>query len=66
MAATQADLDALEDAINSGALMVRFADRQVTYRSLDDMNRIAAKMRAEITGTSPTRRVKIASRTGFR
>lgn len=66
MAATQADLDALEDAINSGALMVRFADRQVQYRSLDDMMRILARMRAEVTGTAPTRRVKIASRTGFR
>ncbi len=34
---TMADLAALEDAIKSGASEVRFADRVVTYRSLDDM-----------------------------
>ncbi len=48
MSWTQADLAAIEKAIKSGALSVQFADRQVAYRSLDDMMRIRAMMRHEL------------------
>jgi hypothetical protein len=37
MAWTQADLDALDAAIKSGTRQVRFADREVTYMSMDDL-----------------------------
>jgi hypothetical protein len=37
MAWTQAQLDALEDAMASGALTVKHSDKTITYRSLDDM-----------------------------
>jgi hypothetical protein len=37
MAWTQADVDALDDAIKSGTRQVRFADREVTYMSMDDL-----------------------------
>ena len=37
MAWSQADLDALDDAIKSGTRQVRFADREVTYMSMDDL-----------------------------
>lgn len=40
MAYTQAQLDALEAAIAEGALTVKYQDKQVTYRSLDEMMRI--------------------------
>lgn len=44
---TQADLDAINEAIASGASRVRFADgREVTYRSLADMRSV----RDEIAG----------------
>lgn len=37
MAWTQADVDALDSAIKSGTRQVRFADREVTYMSMDDL-----------------------------
>ena len=37
MAATQTQLDALVEAYATGALRVRFADRDVTYRSKAEM-----------------------------
>jgi hypothetical protein len=37
MAYTQTDIDNLERAIAMGELKVKFADREVTYRSLDDL-----------------------------
>lgn len=65
MAVTQTDLDDLEEAINSGALIVRFADRQVQYRNLDEMRRIAAGMKAQLNGPT-TKRVRVATRSGWR
>jgi hypothetical protein len=40
MAWTQADLDALNEAIISGAQTVAYESKTVTYRSLDDMLRL--------------------------
>jgi hypothetical protein len=37
MAWTQQQLDAIEAAIASGELTVRFGDRTVTYRSMDEL-----------------------------
>jgi hypothetical protein len=37
MALTSADLTAVETAIASGQLSVQFADRSVTYRSIDEL-----------------------------
>lgn len=55
---TQADLVALDKAIATGALKVRFADgREVTYRSLADMRSIRAQMVDAIYGTAPASRV---------
>ncbi len=45
---TQADLDALEQAIASGQLEVRIGDRKVVYRSLDEMTQIRAMMRSSL------------------
>ena len=44
MAFTQADLDELDKAIKSGALRVRTGDRDVTYRSLEEMMKIRGQM----------------------
>lgn len=48
MAYTTTQLQALEDAIALGALSVKYADKTVTYRSLDEMIRIRAAMRTEL------------------
>ncbi|MET0375189.1 MAG: hypothetical protein ABW128_13155 [Rhizorhabdus sp.] len=49
MAYGQADIDALETAMGSGALKVRYADgSEVTYRSLDEMERLLSRMRGQV------------------
>ena len=45
---TQTDLDALEGAIKSGITHVQFADRSVTYRSLDDMLKLRDIIQKEL------------------
>ena len=57
---TQADLDALEQAIASGQLEVRIGDRKVVYRTLDEMLKIRTMMRSSLgldnDADVPTRR----------
>ena len=49
MAWSLSDLTALETAMASGTLSVRFSDgRMVTYHSLDAQMRLRATMRAEL------------------
>lgn len=55
-AATQTELDILEAAINSGATRVKYQDREVEYRSLEEMMQIRDRMRAELGITSGTMR----------
>ena len=50
MAWTQTDLDAIERAIASGELMVRFADgRQVQYRSMDELFKARDAIKPSLT-----------------
>lgn len=55
MAYTTADLTAVQEAIKSGALTVKHRDRQVTYRSLAELEKIEGKIKAEL-GLSGVRR----------
>ena len=48
MAWSQTDLDALNKAISNGAMSVRYADRSVQYRSLDEMLKIRSMMMDEL------------------
>lgn len=48
MSYTLEQLTALENAIAQGATEVQYADKRVTYRSLDEMNRIRQQMREEL------------------
>lgn len=48
MAFTREQYDALKEAIAGGELMVRYADRNVTYRSLSEMVRLLRLMEAEL------------------
>jgi hypothetical protein len=48
MAWTQAQLDALDEAIANGVLTVKYQDRTVTYRSLDEMLKLRETMRQEL------------------
>jgi len=58
---TQAEHDALSDAIKSGALVVRYADKTVEYRSLTDMLRTLSLMAEYLLGTSAPGRVAVAT-----
>jgi hypothetical protein len=56
---TQADLDAVKQAIALGAMKVRYADgREVTYRSLDDLRSIRDEIAAALN-PAPVSRVVI-------
>lgn len=52
MAWTQKDIDALENAIKQGAMRVKFADREITYRSLDEMIELLAFITSKVKGRS--------------
>lgn len=58
MAWTQSDLDAIEKAIASGALMVRYNDKQVTYRSISEMMQARDLIRKSLGKTNATQRFK--------
>ncbi len=57
MAWTQTDLDALNKAIANGVMSVRYADRSVQYRSLDEMLKVRALMTDELALPSALKNV---------
>ena len=48
MAFTQAQLDELERAISQGARVVKYEDKEITYRSLEDMRSLVREIRREL------------------
>jgi hypothetical protein len=50
MAVTQADIDALQKAIGTGASEAQRGDERVKYRSLAEMRSTLAAMKAELAG----------------
>jgi len=68
MAFTQADIDKLKAAIATGALRVRYADRDVMYRSLAEMRQTLAMMEEEVAaaaGRTRTRQVRFMTGRGL-
>lgn len=59
MAITQSDIDRINAAIAKGEHIVRFADRMVEYRSVDELIKARNAMAAELTKTQNPRRSKI-------
>lgn len=47
---TQAQLDALTEAISQGVRRVKYSDKEVEYASLSEMLKLREQMRAEICG----------------
>lgn len=57
MAYTAEQLTALENAIATGALEVKYADKSVTYRSLSEMLSLRDAMKQELgVASAPKRR----------
>lgn len=50
MSWTESDITALESAIKQGTVRVKFADREITYRSLDDMLKLRDTMISAVRG----------------
>jgi len=53
---TDQDLINLESAIKEGALKVKYKDKEIEYRSLEDMLKIRDIMRADLGLTTRTAR----------
>jgi hypothetical protein len=65
---TVQQLQALRDALASGARRVRFGDREIEYRSLDELQRAIAAAEVEIArnnGTPPVRQLRVSTQKGF-
>ena len=54
----QQQIDELDEAIASGALRIRYRDRDVTFRSEEKMKALLNEKRRELAGLSPTRRAR--------
>lgn len=61
MAWTIEQYNALTEAIATGSLTVKYADKEVTYRSLNDMLRILGLMKTELFPSTTNTRRKLAS-----
>lgn len=62
---TQAQYDALNSAIANGTTQVRFGDRTVQYRDLNEMMRIRRIMAAELGIARPPNRTVAAFQKGL-
>lgn len=65
---TDQQLQALKDALATGTLRVRFADRDVTYRSVAELKTAIATVQNELdvaAGTQPKRQVRIWTSKGI-
>lgn len=68
LATLQARKEALEKVIASGQLQVRFADRTVVYRSMEEMKQALSLLETKIAvaqGRKRTRQVRVNSAKGF-
>ena len=54
MAWTRDDIDRLKRMMATGALRGRFENRDVIFRSLDEMNQLLAQMEAEVAAGETT------------
>lgn len=62
MAATSAEILALEKAINAGVTDVSYGDKRATYRSLSEMRQILAQMKSDFVGLPRVRQLRVISK----
>lgn len=63
--ALQDDIDALRSAINLGAKSVKYADKEIVYRDLDEMRDILAGLEAQLSGKKAPRIIFTSSDKGI-
>jgi len=64
MAISQTNIDALEAALTRGELKVKLADREVTYRSVDELAKALSYAKGQMAiaaGTAPGARHQLAN-----
>jgi hypothetical protein len=61
VAYTQADIDELKRIKASGALKAKFADREVEYRSLEELNSVLAEMEQAVNGGTTSTNYRLVS-----
>lgn len=59
MAITQQDIDKIDRAIARGESVVRFADRTVEFRSVDELIKAKQAMQAELSKATNPRRSRV-------
>ncbi|RWH86436.1 MAG: hypothetical protein EOR77_21550 [Mesorhizobium sp.] len=52
MAWTQTDIDAIKKAMATGVLTVKHGETLSTFRSMSEMERVLARMEAEVKGST--------------
>lgn len=66
MAFSEADLDAIRAAIAKGERMVQFADRSVTYRSIEELVQAEARINQALNaGTARAKQSLTVTTKGF-
>ena len=58
---TQADIDELKRIKASGALKAKFTDREVEYRSLEELNSVLAEMEQAVNGGTTSTSYRLVS-----
>lgn len=65
MAFTDEQITKLREALASGTLRVRFADREVTYRSVSEIKEALATAESQATGARPIVQYLTKTRSGL-
>jgi hypothetical protein len=65
---TEQQLQALRDALANGVRRVRFGDREIEYRTVEELKAAIATAEADLAkaaGTPTTRQIRISTQKGF-
>ena len=68
MAYTEQQLQALRDALANGVRRVRFGDREIEYRTVDELKQAIAVAEADVaksSGVAVTRQIRVSTEKGF-
>ncbi len=65
---TEQQLQALRDALANGVRRVRFGDREIEYRTIDELKAAIAAAEADVSkssGAPVTRQIRVSTEKGF-
>jgi hypothetical protein len=65
---TEQQLQALRDALANGVRRVKFGDREIEYRTVDELKQVIAAAEADVAknnGAPVTRQIRVSTEKGF-